>query len=234
MYRELHLGDALYFVLWDDMTDQAAVAKGEVIQYASDWSKVRVRVVDSPVRTVIGRSSWILPERLDPTPRLARTHYQQRARGQVREAFKPAGPRQKGEGAVAGAAAAHWAEVVRAWGDVDLLLDTVEFESGWPEHQHRLSKLAVVTVLAIRPAITALLAAVSPGEEAEGVRLALEGGALAAAAQRAGDNPLGLLTEWDGIDAATTTAAPEDIAALRAALDELARKAGLEPALAPA
>ena len=133
-----------------------------------------------------------------------------------------------------GAAAEHWAEVVRAWGDVDLLLDTVEFESGWPEHQHRLSKLAVVTVLAIRPTITALLAALAPGEEAENVRLALETGALAAAAQRAGDNPAGLLAAWDDIDPATAAAAPSDITALRAALEELGRKVGLEPLLAPA
>lgn len=215
------------------MTDQAAVAKGEVTQYASDYSKVRLRVVESPIRTVIGRSTWLLPERLDPTPREARTHYQQRARADVRRAFGLARSRSKGEGAVEGPAAEHWTDVVRAWEDVDLLLDTVEFESGWPENQGRLAKLATMAILAMRKRITDLLDALGPSPEAADVRLALESGALEAARARADDDPARLLAVWDQIPADTAATAIEDIAALRAALEELGRRAGLQPALAP-
>jgi hypothetical protein len=234
VFREVRLGDAFYFVLWDDMTDQAAVAKGEVTQYASDYSKVRLRVVESPIRTVLGRSTWLLPDRLDPTPQEARTHYQQRARTEVRQAFAPGKSVQKGEGAVEGPASEHWAKVVRAWGDVDLLLDTVEFESGWPENQHRLAKLATLAVLAMRPDVTALLGTLGHSEEAENVRLALETGTLGAAAQAAGNDPSGLLRAWDDADAATLATAPQDISALRAALEELSQQAGLQPSLTPA
>ncbi len=234
MYREVRLGDEFYFILWDDMTDQAVVARGEVIQYASDWSKVRLRIVDSPVRTVLGRSTWILPERLDTDARSARAHYQQRARADVRVAFSPLpNPRTaKGDRPVA-AATEHWSKVVDAWGDVDLLLDTVEFESGWPENQQRLAKLGMIAILAMRPDLLALLEALGPSDEARSVRMALGGGALAGATEAAAGDPLRLLQVWDELDPGTRANAAADILALRAALDELARTAGLEPELAP-
>ncbi len=234
MHREVRLGQEFYFVLWDDMTEQAALARGEVIQYTSDWSRVRLRVVDSSLRTVVGRSSWILPDRLDPDPESARRHYQQRAREQVRSETAPAGAGTvEGGTALEGPVARAWARVAAGWGDVDLLLDTVEFESGWPANQERLAKLAMVVVLNLVPTIRELVGALPPGLAHDAVETALQSGALGGALRLAADSPTALLDRFAELGPDAASSAIEDLQALRSALVELAAEHALEPALAP-
>jgi hypothetical protein len=247
--RELRLGQHLYFVLWDEDAGEAGVAKGEVVQYASDYSKVRVKVIDAPQRTVIGRTTWVLPERLDDDPRSARRNYQRRAREQLRaelasQAAGTAAAQEEGaavaeaaEAAATGAAglppeaAAHWRRVAEGWPDVDLLVETIDFEAGWPEHQARLAKFAVMAVLALRPAILALLEALPAGDEVAAVRAALETGALGTAARLCGDEPSALLARWAEVPAGEVAAAADDVTGLRSALAELAARYGLQPPL---
>ena len=236
MGRVFRLGQELYFVLWDEISEEAGVARGEVIQYASDQTKVRVKVLDAPQRTVIGRTTWVLPDRLDDDPRTARVNYQRRGREQLREETASvrdeaaAGPRQEA-GKVAEATQADWARLCEGWRDVDLLVDTIDFEAGWPEHQVRIAKFAVLSLLRLRPQILALLGSLPAGEPVEAVRTALEGGALGSAAEIAGAQPITILERWDDVPADEQATAADQIAGVRAALDELARVHGLMPAL---
>jgi hypothetical protein len=230
--REFRLGQRLYFVLWDEGSEEAAVACGEVVQYASDWSKVRVRVVEAPQRQVLGRSTWVLPDRVDDDPRAARRAYQRRARAELRQAEgEAAEPPAKGAETVAEGSPAAWGAVVEGWRDVALLVDTIDFEAGWPSHQARLAKFAVLAVLRLRPHLEALLREAPEGEAAEGVRTALEGGALGAAAALFGDDAAALLGRWDEVPEADASGAADQISGLRAALAELALERGWEPPL---
>ncbi len=235
MYREVHLGQELYFVLWDDDTDQAGVARGEVVQYASDYSKVQVRVVEAPQRTVIGRTTWILPDRLDDDERTARRHYQQRARQELRAAdaeaeTAKADPR---EGAVVEAAVAGpWSRVAEGWADVALLVDSIDFESGWPDNQSRLAKFATLRVLQLLPAITALLDALPRSDAVEVVRESLRTGAVGAAARVCGDDPFSLLERWDELPLEEVASAADDLTGIASALEEIADNQGLAPGLA--
>ncbi len=237
MTRELRLGQELYFVLWDEDGDEAGVAKGEVVQYAADYSKVRVRVVEAPQRTVIGRTTWVLPERLDDDPGSARRNYQRRAREQLRAeiarrtgAAENTGTGEEGTG-VPGQAQTLWQRIAEGWRDIDLLVDTVDFEAGWPEHQSRLAKFAVVAVLTLRPTIAELLGALAGGEDAEAVRAALETGALGTAARMCASDCSVLLARWAEVPADEVATAADDITGLRSALAELAERHQLHPAL---
>ncbi len=242
MPRELRLGQELYFVLWDEDADLAAVAKGEVVQYASDWSKVRVKVVDAPQSNLIGRTSWILPDRLDDDARTARVRYQQRARAGLRAEWRARGAGSGADEAAAGGAdevaesdaGRLWREVVDAWGDVDLLLDSIEFEAGWPENQARLAKFAVLSVLRLEPRLTALLAALDEGEEARGVRAALAQGVIASARRVVGADACALVERWGELPFEEVGEAADALTALRTALVALGQRHGLRPALLPA
>ena len=236
MHREVHLGQELYFVLWDDDTDQAGVACGEVVQYASDFSKVQVRVVEAAQRTVIGRTTWILPDRLDDDARTARLHYQQRARAELRTAADAELETTKGEpreGAVVEAAVAGpWTSVANGWADVALLVDSIDFEAGWPDHQSRLAKFATLRVLQLRPAITAVLDALPASDAAEVVRESLRTGVVGAAARLCGDDPFTLLERWDELALEDVAAAADHITGIASALEEIADHQGLTPTLA--
>ena len=242
--RELHLGQELYFVLWDEDADLAAVAKGEVVQYASDWSKVRVKVVEAPQSNLVGRTSWILPDRLDDDARSARVHYQQRARAGLREEMHRLEHRalSADEGDASGRggaaemardeAAGLWAQLVEAWGDVDLLLDSIDFEAGWPENQARLAKFAVLSVLRLEPRVEALLGALEDGDEVHAVRAAQAQGLLAAARRVAGADACALMERWSDLPFEEVGEAGETLGALRTALAALGDRHGLRPALA--
>ena len=241
--RELRLGQELYFVLWDEDADLAAVAKGEVVQYAADWSKVRVKVVDAPQSNLIGRTSWILPDRLDDDARSARVHYQQRARAGLREEMQRIGQRaasgdedDTSRGAVAEMARDEttrlWAQLVDAWGDVDLLLDSIDFEAGWPENQARLAKFAVLSVLRVEPRVDALLGALEDGEDVRAVRAAQAQGLLASARRVAGADACALMERWSDLPFEEVGEAAETLGALRTALAALGERHGLRPALA--
>ena len=236
MYREVHLGQELYFVLWDDDTDQAGVACGEVVQYASDFSKVQVRVVDAPQRTVIGRTTWILPERLDDDARSARVHYQQRARAELRAAADAESESEKteaqGVAAVEAAVAGPWTRVADGWADVALLVDSIDFEAGWPDHQSRLAKFATLRVLQLQPAIEAVLDALPGSDAAEVVRESLRSGVVGAAARLCGDDPFTLLDRWDDLSLEDIATAADHITGIASALEEMADRQGLTPSLA--
>lgn len=235
--RDLHLGQQLYFVLWDEDVDLAAVAKGEVVEYASDHSKVRVKVVEAPQTNLVGRTSWILPDRLDDDARSARVHYQQRAREGLREEMGRRGERDadavEGETEAVGEAdtALIWNEVCESWGDIDLLLDSIDFEAGWPENQARLAKFAVLGVLHLKPRLEALLATAPAGEEADAVRAALTLGVLRSSERLAGHEPCTLLDRWADVPFEEIAEAGESLAALRTALTAWGDRLGLRPTL---
>jgi hypothetical protein len=230
--REFRLGQRLYFVLWDEATEEAGLACGEVVQYASDHSKVRLRVVEAPQRQVVGRSTWVLPDRVDDDPRSARIAYQRRARAEMREAegeaeHAPA----KGAETVSDATPAAWQAVAEGWHDVQVLVDSVDFEAGWPSHQARLAKFAVFAVLRLRPHLEALLAEAAGDEAAEAVQTALEGGALGSAAAFANADPAAVLERWDEVPEPDVASTADQISGLRAALIELASARGWSPSL---
>jgi hypothetical protein len=245
--RQFRLGQELYFVLWDEQSEEAGVARAEVVQYASDHSKVRVKVVDAPQRPVIGRTTWVLPDRLDDDARSARRNYQRRARQELREAEqaeREEGPAQaggaerapdqgepKGADGVSDEVREAWGRVAAGWPDVELLVDTMDFEAGWPDHQARLAKFATVAVLRLRPALEALVGALPGDEAAEAVRTAMAGGVLASASAAAGGDPARLLDAWDQVPATDVAGAADQINGLRAALSELALRRELSPAL---
>lgn len=231
MGREFRLGQRLYFVLWDEATEEAALACGEVVQYASDHTKVRLRVVEAPQRQVVGRTTWVLPDRVDDDPRSARIAYQRRARAEMRGAEGEAdlAPAEGAETVAEGSPAA-WQAVAEGWHDVQLLVDSVDFEAGWPSHQARLAKFAVFAVLRLRPHLEALLQAAGDDEAAEGVRTALEGGVLGSAAAL-GDGAAAVLERWDEVPEPDVAGAADQISGLRAALTELAGARGWGPAL---
>ena len=235
VYKEVHLGQEVFFVLWDDDTDRAGVARAEVVQYASDWSKVRVKVVDADQLNVIGRTTWVLPDRLDDDARSARRNYQRRARQEMRQELAAAERRAAEAGgeakAVADDVAERWRAVAQGWADVDLLVDSMDFESGWPDNQARLAKFATLAILHLRPALVALLDAVPAGEPAEAVRAGLQGGVLGAAGPLCGDDPCALLGRWAEVPLAEVTATADYITGLRGALTALAEAHGLRPPL---
>lgn len=240
-YREVHLGQVVYLILWDDDTDRAAVARAEVVQYASDWSKVRVRVVDAPQLNVIGRSSWVLPDRLDDDPRTARLHYHRRAREETRYPRTEDGaPGEdsavEAEMTVDGSAApegllALWRPVAAGWQDVDLLIDSVDFESGWPENQSRLAKFATFAFLRLEPQLRRLLADLPAEDARDTVLAALETGLLAAVRPLCAGGIEGVLARWDEVPPAEVGAAADYFNGLRVALDALAEAHGLLPRL---
>lgn len=233
--RELRLGQRLYFVLWDEDADLAAVAEGEVVQYASDWSKVRVKVVDAPQTNLLGRTSWILPDRLDDDPRTARVNYQRRARASLREELRRRdGGAAKEEASVPRSEAERlWGELAEAWGDVELLLDSIDFEAGWPEHQARLAKFATVAVLRLEPRLQSLLQALPEGEEVQAVRAALAQGVFRSARRVVADDACALLERWSQLPFEETAEAAESLGALRTALAALGERHELRPALTP-
>lgn len=237
-FSEVQLGQEVFFILWDDDTDRAGVARAEVVQYASDWSKVRVRVVDAPQLNVIGRATWVLPDRLDGDARSARRHYQQRARQEMRQERAEA-ERRTAAGAEAGEEAKamaegvtqRWQAVARGWADVDLLVDSMDFESGWPENQERLAKFATIAILNLRPVLEGLLAELPQGETVDAVRAGLQGGVVGAARPLCGDDPCALLSRWSEVPVAEVTATADYLTGFRGALAALAEAHGLSPTL---
>lgn len=235
--REVHLGQEVFFVLWDDDTERAAVVRAEVVQYASDWSKVRVRVTEAPQLNVIGRATWVLPDRLDDDPRSARLHYQQRARRELRAELERARAADAdkteaaGEGNAVGSAAAgaSWRAVQAGWADVELLVDTIDFESGWPEHQARLAKFATMALLRVRPAIEEALRQLPADAHVDAVRGGLGGGLLGVVEPLCAGDPAGVLAHWDEVPAAEVVAAADYLTGLRGALDALAAAHDLPP-----
>ncbi len=245
--REVHLGQEVFFVLWDDDTERAAVVRAEVVQYASDWSKVRVRVAEAPQLNVIGRATWVLPDRLDADPRSARRHYQQRARRELRaelerahaaEADKTDADKTEadkteaaGEGNAVGSAAAEesWRAVQAGWADVELLVDTMDFESGWPENQARLAKFATMALLRVRPAIEQALGQLPADTHVEAVRGGLGGGLLGVVEPLCAGDPAAVLSHWDEVPPAEVVAAADYLTGLRGALDALAAAHDLPP-----
>lgn len=240
-FKEVHLGQVVFFILWDDDTDRAGVAQAEVVQYAADWSKVRVRVLEAPQLHVLGRTTWVLPDRLDDDARSARRNYQRRARREMREAQAAerheaaGGPDAGGEGrpvTEVTSAAGCWQAVTLGWADVDLLVDSMDFESGWPENQARLAKYATIAIINLRPAILALLAELPGGDAVEAVRAGLEGGVVGAARALCADDPCALLARWGEVPLAEVTATADYVTGLHGALAALAEAHGLAPALA--
>lgn len=244
VHREVRLGQQVFLILWDDDTGRAGVARGEVVEYASDWSKVRVRVLEAPQLNVIGRTTWVLPDRLDDDALSARRNYHRRAREEMRRELAEAtdGAHGDGEGnrvaeretqpaPVAEAAQGLWQGVATGWADVDLLVDSMDFESGWPENQARLAKFATLAVLGLRPRLEALLAALPQGEPVEAVRAGLEGGILGAVRPLCGEDPCILLARWGEVPLAEVSATADYLTGLRGALQALAEAHGLEPAL---
>lgn len=235
--REVHLGQEVFFVLWDDDTERAAVVRAEVVQYASDWSKVRVRVTEAPQLNVIGRATWVLPDRLDDDPRSARLHYQQRARRELRAELERARTADAdetdaaGEGNAVGSAAAaeSWRAVQAGWADVELLVDTMDFESGWPEHQARLAKFATMALLRVRPAIEQALRQLPADAHVEAVRGGLGGGLLGVVEPLCAGDPAAVLSHWDEVPPAEVVAAADYLTGLRGALDALAAAHDLPP-----
>jgi hypothetical protein len=234
--RELRLGRELYFVIWDEDADLAAVAKGEVVEYASDWSKVRVKVVEAPQTNLIGRTSWILPDRLDEDPRSARLHYMQRARKGLREELAEA--RRAGDAAEEAKdvpeapdpeLARRWSELAEPWADVELLLESIDFEAGWPENQARLAKFAVLAVLRLSPALEAVLAALPDSEASRAVRAALNQGVLGSARRLVGTDAGALLDRWAELPFEEVGETSETLSALRTAVGALAEAHGLPP-----
>ncbi len=250
VYKEVHLGQEVFLILWDDDTGHAGVARAEVVQYASDWSKVRVKVVDAPQLNVIGRTTWVLPDRLDDDPLLARRNYHRRAREEMRlelaEARHTGGraetggegarlepseqsPEQRADGSEA--LRSLWRPIVEAWADVDLLVDSIDFESGWPENQARLAKFATIALLHLEPKLRDLLDRLPAGEPVEAVRAGLQGGILGAVRSLCANDPCGLLTRWDEAPLAEVTATADYLTGLRGALEALAEAHSLDPRL---
>lgn|GEM_PF-5035555 len=253
VYKEVHLGQQVFLVLWDDDTGRAGVATADVVQYASDWSKVRVKVVEAPQLGVIGRTTWVLPDRLDDDAASARRNYHRRARQEMRrdlaearrqaaggaEADGEGGPLEQserspepsGQAGRGEAAQSLWRSVVEGWADVDLLVDSMDFESGWPENQARLAKFATVAILGLEPKLRSLLDQLPPDEAVEAVRDGLEGGILGAVRPLCGEDPCALLVRWSEVPLAEVTAAADYVSGLRGALQSLAEVHGLTPNL---
>lgn len=228
---QFRLGQMLYFVLWDDETDRAAVAGGEVVEYASDHSKVRVKVVESAHPALVGRSTWILPERLDDSPRAARANYQRRARESLREgATEPEQPPEEGKAAVDERERA-WSDLTAQWADVDFFLETMDYEAGWAENEERLARYALLATLRLCPLIERLVAQLPDSPEKADVHAALQGAPLRAAIRVAGSDACALLERWSEVDDDLISAVPATLRQLRGSLAALGRTAKLQPEL---
>lgn len=231
--RQFRLGQHVYFVLWDDETSRAAVACGEVVEYASDHTKVRVKVIDSPHPNLAGRTTWILPERVDDSPSLARLHYQRRARQSVREDRPAVGTHHTGERSNAvSEAQILWGKVLDGWGDIDFFLETMDYETGWAENEERVARYALLATHRLRPTIEALLAHAEGQSAAADVREALSSPPLALAQQLAPNDACALLDRWNEVNYDVVSEVANAVRQLRGSLAALGRAAELLPELA--
>lgn len=230
--RQFHLGQHLYFVLWDDETSRAAVACGEVVEYASDHTKVRVKVIDSPHPNLAGRTTWILPDRVDDTPSLARLHYQRRARQSVREDRPAVRTHDAGERSnVVSEAQVLWGKLLDGWGDIDFFLETMDYETGWTENEERVARYALLATHRLRPTIEALLAEIGGQPATADVREALSSTPLALAQQLAPGNACALLDRWNEVNYDVVSDVAASVRQLRGSLAALGRAAELLPEL---